>query len=70
MRRLTLRRLRAMSGAPKRFSVPGYPGVVRTEYADGSVKWHNPSVPQDVNGTYRVGEVQAGLAPITRRDDA
>lgn len=68
MRRLTLRRLRAMSEAPKHFAVPGYPGVVRTEYHDGSVEWHNPSVPWDANGTYRVGAVQSGLAPMTKVD--
>lgn len=29
MRRLALRRLRAMSEAQKHFAVPGYPGVVQ-----------------------------------------
>lgn len=41
-----------------------YPGVEQIEYADGGILWRGIGVPSGVNGTYRIGAVQPGLAPI------
>ena len=42
-----------------------YPGVEQVEYADGGILWRGIGVPSGVNGTYRIGAVQQGLAPPT-----
>ena len=40
-----------------------YPGVEQIEYADGRILIRGIGVPRN-NGTYRIGAVSEGLAPI------